>query len=157
MYIACLPYAAFVGKGVMFLMLLPVITSLPSSLKLVIPCVTLQACLVYLEGILIAQYLFQIPAHLHCRAVSRSTEVHRCHRSQLAFAAAVLADRCCQILLPVVSRSPAWSACMHCEQGQCYSMQGCPVLRLTPPKSNAASGCMQDLPHDSACVLAGIW
>lgn len=107
------------NKDVVFLMLLPLITSLPSSPKLVIPCVTLQACLVYLEGILIAQYLFQIPAHLHCRAVSRSTEVHRCHHSQLAFAAAVLAVRCCQIFLPIVSRSPAQSACKHYEQGQC--------------------------------------
>lgn len=37
--------------------------------------VGLQACLVYLELILIAQYIFQIPTHLHCRAISETTEV----------------------------------------------------------------------------------
>ena len=37
----------------------------------------MQACLVYLELILIAQYIFQIPAHLHCKAVSDTTQV--CH------------------------------------------------------------------------------
>ena len=34
-----------------------------------------QACLVYLELILIAQYIFQIPTHLNCRAISKTTEV----------------------------------------------------------------------------------
>ena len=37
----------------------------------------MQACLVYLELILIAQYIFQIPTHLHCKAVSDTTQV--CH------------------------------------------------------------------------------
>ncbi len=35
----------------------------------------IQACLVYLELILIAQYIFQIPTHLHCKAVSDTTQV----------------------------------------------------------------------------------
>jgi len=35
----------------------------------------MQACLVYLELILIAQYIFQIPTHLHCKAVSDTTQV----------------------------------------------------------------------------------
>ena len=38
----------------------------------------LQACLVYLELILIAQYIFQIPTHLHCKAVSDATQVSDC-------------------------------------------------------------------------------
>ena len=36
---------------------------------------SLQACLVYLELILIAQYIFQIPTHLQCKAVSDTTQV----------------------------------------------------------------------------------
>jgi len=38
-------------------------------------CCDMQACLVYLELILIAQYIFQIPTHLHCKAVSDTTQV----------------------------------------------------------------------------------
>ena len=44
----------------------------PTSMSLM---VVLQGCLVYLELILIAQYIFQIPTHLHCKAISDATQV----------------------------------------------------------------------------------
>ena len=45
----------------------------------------LQACLVYLELILIAQYIFQIPTHLHCKAVSDATQVSHCNAGLMCF------------------------------------------------------------------------
>ena len=65
-------------------------TPLPQTL-LTLRC--MQACLLYVEGILICQYVYQIPSRLHCYFIDPAIQVKQCcgvsHADQPACTSAV--------------------------------------------------------------------